>query len=183
MNFNDITTFSGIKTMTGKDFCVNKLDPETIVTLDIAHALSMNCRWGGHTPQFYSVAEHSVRVMHLVPPEHKLAALFHDSSEAYLADIVKPFKVLMPDYEKIEDRVMQAIAAKYGFQYPFDPIIKEADNFMLMQEWDWFKNDGERIRRYPDIMTWTPDEAKRKFLKAYRLIISTQRTKDMIKNG
>lgn len=49
-----------IQTVTGRPFW--PLDPraEEMDIRDIAHSLSMQCRFGGHCHRFYSVAEHSV---------------------------------------------------------------------------------------------------------------------------
>ena len=57
---------------------------------DIAHGLSQTCRFTGQTSEFYSVAQHSVIVSHLVEPPHQLGALFHDASEAMMGDIIRP---------------------------------------------------------------------------------------------
>jgi 5'-deoxynucleotidase YfbR-like HD superfamily hydrolase len=57
---------------------------------DITHALSQRCRYAGHTPGFYSVAQHLVlcsdQALKLCP-DLALTALMHDASEAYLSDL------------------------------------------------------------------------------------------------
>lgn len=151
-----------IKTFTGKSFSLLEMDPETITIEDIAHSLSMNCRWGGHTGAYYSVAEHSWRVFNLVPEEYRLDALMHDASEAYILDMPKPFKEMMPEYQAIEDRLMRVIAEKFAFTYPVPYAVKIVDKQMLEAEWQWFKIGKEPPR------TLTPEEAKRMFLDAFR---------------
>ena len=56
-----------ITTYTGKKFYPAVPDLELISIIDIAHALSMICRYAGHCTKFYSVAEHSVRLCVSVP--------------------------------------------------------------------------------------------------------------------
>src|SRR5262249_40410739 len=59
---------------------------------DIAQGLAHECRFNGHVREFYSVAEHCVRVSWLVPQAFALEGLLHDASEAYLKDVPSPLK-------------------------------------------------------------------------------------------
>lgn len=124
-----------IRTFTGK--YVNPLnpDPDTICIEDIAHALSQICRFGGHLPYFYSVADHSLAVSYCLPDEHALAGLLHDASEAYLCDIPSPVKRMIPGYAEAEDRLMKVIAAKFGFPWPVPEMVKVMDRERLETEW------------------------------------------------
>src|SRR3990167_7144636 len=105
-----------IQTYTGKRF--NLLDPDidSIDIEDIAHALSMQCRYTGHTLVFYSVAEHSVHVSRITDSSDSLWGLLHDASEAYLGDVASPLKHsgLMQGYIALEERVQAAICQKFG---------------------------------------------------------------------
>lgn len=128
-----------IRTYTGKYVNVFNPDPETICIEDIAHSLSMQCRFGGHLRRHYSVAEHCENVAANTPePQYKLASLLHDASEAYLLDIPSPIKAHLPDYKKIEDNLMQCIAKKFGFEYPLHESVKKSDKLMLEIEWREF---------------------------------------------
>jgi hypothetical protein len=125
-----------IRTVSGR--YVNLLDPQpdTLHIEDIAHALSQMPRFGGHLPVHYSVAQHSIWVADAVPQPFKLAALMHDASEAYLMDMPRPLKVLLPAYKGIEQRFMAAIATKYGFDPDMHPLVKAADEAALHREWE-----------------------------------------------
>lgn len=125
-----------IRTYTGIYINVFEPTPEMICIEDIAHALANQCRFGGHLPRFYSVAQHSGYVCALVDDDNAFSALMHDASEAYLMDIPRPIKKRLRDYKEIEDGLMRVIADKFGFEYPMNTIIKEADEQMLQLEWD-----------------------------------------------
>lgn len=88
--------------------------PEDIRLLDIAHALSMVCRFGGHSRYHYSVARHSVLVSTICSKENALIGLLHDASEAYVGDVVSPFKADLGGYKEIEKRWCLAIGEAFG---------------------------------------------------------------------
>ena len=133
-----------IQTFGGRKFFLLDPTPDAIDILDIAHALSMICRYTGHVLKFFSVADHSIRASEMVPKVLRLQALMHDASEAYVSDISRPLKGLIGDYAAIEKKIMGAIADKYVFDWHMAPETKEADNRLLMTE-----------RR--DLMLWTPE--------------------------
>lgn len=123
-----------MQTYTGRAFW--PLDPrvEEIDPLDIAHALSMICRYGGHTKTFYSVAEHCVLLSYAVSPENALWALLHDAAEAYVGDMVRPLKYQLPRYRAAEDNLLDHIAARFGLEPGIPAEVKEADNRILLSE-------------------------------------------------
>lgn len=125
-----------IETYSGKEFHFLNPQPEQICIEDIAHALSNQCRYTGHTKRFMSVAEHSYLVS-LMCPTVPLIGLLHDASEAYLSDLSRPVKhgtAIGPPYLELEDRVMQAIFGKFGLSLPLPPEVKAADNKCLWLE-------------------------------------------------
>lgn len=183
-----------IRTFRGKKFHPLDIKPEDIDIDDIAHALSLVNRFTGHTQTAYSVAEHSVRVMWCVQDlvvsvfavrsgrelwRFMLEALLHDASEAYLADIARPIKMLpeMEPYRKLEKGVEKAISAKYGLPFPMSPIVKRADEILLCTEardlmtlgtLDWI------LREAPlsgTINPWSADLAEHRFHQEYRLLM------------
>jgi uncharacterized protein len=94
--------------------------PEEINIVDVAHSLSMICRFYGHTTAFYSVAQHSVLVSQMVPEKDALWGLLHDASEAYLGDMAAPLKrdALMWTYRELERRMMRAVCRRFGLSRP-----------------------------------------------------------------
>jgi 5'-deoxynucleotidase YfbR-like HD superfamily hydrolase len=85
---------------------------------------------------FYSVAEHSVLMSRLVSEEAALYALMHDAPEAYLADVVRPIKQVMPELKEAESLLWDAIAERFALRVPEHVAaeVKIADRRMLATE-------------------------------------------------
>jgi len=164
MKTENLYTPNCIRTFTG--IYMNVFEPtlEMICIEDIAHALSNQCRFGGHLPKFYSVAQHSIVMSDKMHQSHKLAALLHDASEAYLLDIPRPIKQGLSNYKQIEDKLMNLIAEKFSFKYPLHEKVKEVDEYMLQWEWSSLML-GKQI--FPKIECWSFDDCKLKFLETY----------------
>lgn len=112
------------------------LDPraDEIHIVDIAHALSMQCRYAGHCRRFYSVAEHSVHLARFVSPKNALWALLHDASEAYLVDIPRPVKPDLTNYKYIESKVMAEVCKRFGLSPEMPAEVHEADSAIIADE-------------------------------------------------
>lgn len=164
-----------IQTYTGRRF--DYVQPvESIVDQinihDIARALSMLCRYNGHTKEYYSVAEHSVYVSRLVPEDVALGGLLHDAAEAYIGDIPTPLKNLLPIVKTLEYKIMLAISRVFGLKWPEPRQVKVADIALLSAEieqvfyepleWDWIAEPANVV-----IQFWPPAVAEAKFLSRY----------------
>lgn len=142
---------------------------------DIAHALSNLCRFTGHCQRFYSVAEHSFHASWIVEPGFELEALLHDAAEAFIGDIAKPLKILLPDYAEIEERVENAVLSRLGVPIKKSPAVKTADLQMLKAEQAQAMGHREAwalVADQPDaavqLRFWAPENARTAFLRRYR---------------
>lgn len=164
MEDTNVYTENSIRTYTNKVFDLKILDPDSICIEDIAHALSLTPRFGGHLEKMYSVAQHSVMVA-INCRENQLAGLLHDASEAYIGDMPSPFKKMMPEYKIIENRLMKVISEKFGFIIPLPAEVKEADRMLLDMEWSAFVLKNYKMEY------WTPEEAEKEFLRMFYSLI------------
>ncbi len=155
------------------------LSPDDVAIEDIAHALGNQCRYSGHTHEFYSVAEHSVRVAGILeeagsPWDVVLFGLLHDAAEAYLVDLPRPLKLdsaLGEVYQVAEERCLQAVVCHFGLWPTEPPQVRAADLRMLATE----RRDlmpGEEVWAViadtvplPDVIEpWEPRDARETFL-------------------
>ncbi|MCP1832797.1 phosphohydrolase [Bradyrhizobium sp. USDA 4545] len=123
-----------IQTYTGRRFWPLDPRPEDVAIEDIAHALSLICRFGGHCLRFYSVGQHSIYVSQHCDPADALAGLLHDGSETYLLDMLRPVKRDMPDYRAAEARCQWAVYEAFGLPPETPASVKRADRSMLLTE-------------------------------------------------
>ena len=147
-------------------------DPRSVKIEDIGHALSNLCRYAGHVPQFYSVAEHCVRVSMMLQArawnkEIQLKGLLHDASEAYCVDIPSPLKhqpQIEGGYKYHEERAQAVIAEAFGLSMPLeDREVKQADKDILVPELAWKRGDLSLTA-----FGWSPALAKCGFLLRFR---------------
>lgn len=171
-NLASAVTTPYVSTFSGNRFYPLEPRIDVVAIEDIAHGLAYQCRFNGQTREFYSVAQHSLIVASLVPAELRLGALLHDAAEAYLGDMVKPLKVLMPEFADLEDKVTAIIAATFAIDFSVYAPIKRADLIALATEKrDLMPHSAERwaylddIRALPDpIVPMSPEQAKQAFL-------------------
>jgi uncharacterized protein len=167
-----ITTFSGVR------FWPLLPNAADIRIEDIAHALSNQCRFAGHAREFYSVAEHCVRVSQHCRPEDALWGLLHDASEAYLSDVPALIKEL-PQFEayRAAERIVQAsIAVRFGLATEQPRSVTEADRAVLEIEIrDLLRplgspQPGRPAQKIKLTITnpWQPRIAKARFLSRFR---------------
>lgn len=118
------------------------LHPHDVRIEDIAHALGNQCRYSGHTREFYSVAEHCVRLAGILeetgePWDVVLFGLLHDAAEAYLVDLPRPLKrdsALGEAYRDAEERCLRAVMCHFGLWRPEPACVRAADLTMLATE-------------------------------------------------
>ena len=173
-----------MQTKSGKRFY--PIDPraEDVELVDIAHALSMICRFTGHTKTHYSVAQHSVLVSQNVSQRAALWGLLHDAAEAYIGDLSRPLKRCLKELfgtavKDIEDKISDVIVRRFLVirDEKIDAEVKRADDLLLVTEardfmaplasgWRHVPENGFAI--LPErISPWTPVMASYEFMKRF----------------
>lgn len=162
----------------GEYFDFENVEAASFNIVDIAHALSNICRYTGHCKSFYSVAQHSVLVSLVVPKEDALAGLLHDAAEAFVSDMAKPLKMIMPEYQAMEQKIESALFRKFGLPETLPDSVMKADRILLRTEQRDLMNADNHIWKYTEgekpleavITPMLPSHAKRDFLMRYEEI-------------
>lgn len=156
-----------IETYTGKAVDIFDMQPDMLDLEDIANSLAHICRYGGHVPNFYSVAEHSVHVANHIQTlgydnQTIITGLLHDAPETYVGDMVRPLKQhpkFGQYHQQIENEIAKKIHEKFGGHYPHSQTIHEADRHI----YNW---EVAHIRTGKTIGL-QPADAKELFLNTY----------------
>lgn len=173
-----------IQTYTGRAFHYADFNDTDICIEDIAHALSMECRYGGHCAWHYSVAQHSVHVYDALedlelPAWIKRQGLMHDAPEAYLKDLPRPLKHAIDcgAYRSLDEEIWRWIAMKYRMSPDVHPTVKEVDLRLALDEKAHLLTKGEKEWTGVSasfkplgitIPEWSPSRAKSEFLNRFR---------------
>lgn len=123
-----------IETNSGKYFRYQENNPENIMIEDVAHSLSQLCRFSGQCNQFYSVAQHSCIVHDYAPSHLKIEGLLHDASEAFISDIPRPVKTIIPEIKELEQIIQMQVAQRFKFSWPFTSQIEILDSQLMLAE-------------------------------------------------
>jgi hypothetical protein len=172
-----------IATYTGRKFFLLKPRLEDIDITDIAHALSLQCRWTGHCKFHYSVAQHAYYCSLIGPASEAFHRLHHDDSEAYISDMNRPLKHYTDAgkaYRKVEEPLQNAIYTAFGLPLIEPPSVHLADNAMLYTEkaqiMGYLFGEAEVYQSYwgefdksavVTIERWTPEFAEKMYLERH----------------
>jgi len=165
-----------MQTATGGKFWPLDPRPHEVCIKDIAHALSLLCRFGGHCLRFYSVAEHSVLLARAAPPRFRRWALLHDAAEAYVVDVPRPLKPFLVNYKQAEAAVMRAIELRFGLYLGMPDQVKQLDRSILVDEMQqnmapapaaWTSLEGVNPLGVK-LQFWTPRQARIEFLREFK---------------
>lgn len=164
-----------IQTFSGRRFNPTKPVVDAIVIQDIAHSLSMMCRFTGHVRHFYSIAQHCVLVSYLCDKDDRRWGLLHDADEAYLPDLSSPLKHSgkFDNYREYGKQLQIAICKRFELPEKEPFSVKLADTLLLATEArdlmsplhpDW----KQPVEPLPlKIEPWGPDKAEDMFMKRF----------------
>lgn len=157
----------------------------------VASSLSKLCRFTGHIRDFYSVAEHSVKVSHMVPAEYALEGLLHDAHEILVGDIAHPIKHFIgKPYRDLSSKAEREMRESFGLPEVMSGEVKLADIYMGLIEahsgmptegrcWAAFQDyrdmalSAARDNPYLNPGYWPPERAEQEFMLRYKML--TQR--------
>lgn len=128
----------------GKYFCFEQLNVEVIDIECAAASLAKQCRFGGHTLEFFSVAEHVVGVSKVVPPGFEREGLLHDIAESVMIDMPTPLKRMLPDYSALLKRLEAKLHPMFGIPAIMSPEVRHGDLVALATERAYIKAKNDQ---------------------------------------
>ncbi len=163
-----------VVTLSGRKVWPLAPEPSAFCIEDIAHALALQARHGGHTPSPRSFAEHAVRVARLVRGRStldevadpvvratlfrrlSLAALLHNAAHAYVGAAAAEFAEQLPGYAAAWERMQQTVNLWAGL--PLDAhgwgVVAHAEALAGGPDptdagpWDWRTAEDEYLSLY-----------------------------------
>lgn len=185
-----------ITTFTGRSFNLLYPTADMVCIEDIAHHLAMVCRWSGSVRSFFSVAQHSILVSRVCPPELQKWALLHDAAEAYIGDLSRPLKAILRDmelpnvlsssFDDIEEVILRQVAVAFELEWPkpdalshYDDQIQKFEGLTLVAHDGRFHDRSGAVAEIPDLERAIPEayatpmlpaDAETAFLARYRKI-------------
>jgi uncharacterized protein len=164
-------------TATGRTFWPCDPRPDEVAIEDIAHSLSLQCRWNGHTKTFYSVAQHCLLVSFVCDAADALWGLLHDAAEAYISDLPRPVKrdPHLTRYLEIERGIELAICERFNLPFGMPNSVKKADEIVLATEArDLMKNTSNLYLPFPPmdepILCTSPPVACQRFIARFQYL-------------
>jgi len=194
----DLST--SIRLRSGAYLDLSNPDCSVVQPVDIAAGLRQP-RYSAQTARYFSIAQHSVLVLRLVEAQARLAggtrgvqlrrcALMHDAAEAFIHDITRPLKILLPDYRAVEAVLERRLAQHFDIEWTAGrrEIVKAADITALaiekrdligeQERWPILRDaDPEALARHRITRAWHPDEAEDRFLAEFHALWPTAERK------
>ena len=170
--------FDYITLLNGTEMSLDSPSSEVMDIKTMAHSLSNLCRFIGHTKKFYSVAQHSVLVSHLVPPAFAFEGLMHDAAEAFCGDISSPIKARLPEFRRLEKRINCQLAKRYNLPLTLSAEVLHADRVALVTEAKQLTKSKTYMHWFEDIkpvdisiIPLTPAEANVHFTRRFDQLV------------
>lgn len=175
-----------IQTYSGGRFSFSDPQEDMVKPIDIAHALSITNRYGGHTWWPYSVAQHSLIGSIYIEPEYALEFLLHDAPEAYYGDLPKPLKNYLGEkWDRMARKIDRVVRSALGLPQEIPKEIKPYDDAMLILERKYLLRRGthgvpwdvDTVEGLPtiisDVAPMSSDMAEKAFIKKWKELDST----------
>ena len=108
-----------------------------------------------------------------------LACLIHDASECYMSDVPRPFKQTLPEYNRLEDQLLDMIYTHFlgsTLDNAEQEILKDIDNAMLWYDLTYLLHEKQPLPKpqvydEPDYTVRPFTDVEEEYLQIYRTFI------------